>query len=154
MSTRGKMASSTTRTKTIRIRNEVAEYFEGKPLNRYVEGMYEYMLSGEIEADIDGIRVHRGVKVGTVTSDISEREYCAIEEMCRLYGVSVDELFKGVEMLMDRGFVRVEDGEVVSRDSRGYEVDGLYEACNEMGVDAEKVIKKCSGMIRNGKIKG
>jgi hypothetical protein len=43
--------------KTIRIRNEVAEYFRGKPLNKLVEWLYEKIKDGEISVEDDGIYI-------------------------------------------------------------------------------------------------
>lgn len=41
--------SKITQLKTLRIKNECAEYFKDKPLNRYVEWLYEEMKAGRIE---------------------------------------------------------------------------------------------------------
>ena len=41
--------SKITQLKTIRIKNECAEYFRDKPLNRYVEWLWENAVAGRIE---------------------------------------------------------------------------------------------------------
>ena len=43
------MPSSTTKVKAIRIKNETAEYFADKPLNRVVESVHTLALKNEIE---------------------------------------------------------------------------------------------------------
>ena len=55
--------SKKTKTRTIRIRNEVYEYFKDKPLNKVVEGVYDYMKGGEIVLTEEGIelKVYRGI---------------------------------------------------------------------------------------------
>lgn len=55
--------SKKTKTRTIRIRNEVYEYFKDKPLNKVVEGVYDYMKGGEIVLTESGVelKVYRGI---------------------------------------------------------------------------------------------
>ncbi len=49
--------SRRTRTKTIRIRNEVADYFEGKALNRAVEDVYDKICTEELRFTGEGIEI-------------------------------------------------------------------------------------------------
>lgn len=53
------MASKKTQLKTIRIKNESAEFFKDKPLNRYVEDMHRYIEMGDIKENGEGITVYR-----------------------------------------------------------------------------------------------
>lgn len=55
--------SRRTKTRTIRIRNEVYDYFKDKALNKAVEGLYEYVKGGEIVLTEEGIelRVFKGL---------------------------------------------------------------------------------------------
>lgn len=46
--------SKITQLKTIRIKNECADYFKDKPLNRYVEWLWENAEKGKIELK-DGV---------------------------------------------------------------------------------------------------
>lgn len=46
--------SKTTRLKTIRIKNETADYFTDKPLNRVVESVHELAKEEKIEIKGDG----------------------------------------------------------------------------------------------------
>lgn len=48
------MSSSKTRLKTIRLKNETAEYFKDKPLNRVVESVHTLAEEKKIEIQGDG----------------------------------------------------------------------------------------------------
>lgn len=48
------MSSKQTKLKTIRIKNETAEFFEGKPLNKVVESVHTLAINKEVEIQIDG----------------------------------------------------------------------------------------------------
>ena len=43
------MSSSKTKVMAVRVRNETAEYFKGKPLNRIVESVHDLVKEREIE---------------------------------------------------------------------------------------------------------
>ena len=51
------MASTKTTVKTIRLTNETADFFEGKPLNRYVECLHSLIESGKVKMDGDSLLV-------------------------------------------------------------------------------------------------
>ena len=82
-------SSKITTVKSIRIKNEVAEYFNGKPLNRYVEGLYECIQDGRIVEKEDGIEVKSG------RYDMTE-----YEKVCKEAGCSpvlmLQEVVKGI----------------------------------------------------------
>lgn len=48
------MGSSKTQTRTIRIKNETADYFRDKPLNRVVESVHDLAIKNEIEVKENG----------------------------------------------------------------------------------------------------
>ena len=48
------MSSKTTKVKAIRIKNETAEYFSDKPLNRVVESVHSLAVEEKIEIKGDG----------------------------------------------------------------------------------------------------
>ena len=48
------MSSKTTRVKTIRIKNETADFFEGKPLNKVVESVHTLAINKEVEIQTHG----------------------------------------------------------------------------------------------------
>ena len=51
------MASKTTTLKTIRIKNETAAYFAGKPLNRVVESVHTLAINHEVEIDKGEVKI-------------------------------------------------------------------------------------------------
>lgn len=48
------MASSTTKVMAVRVKNETAEYFKGKPLNKVVESVHHLARDREIEIKGNG----------------------------------------------------------------------------------------------------
>ena len=48
------MSSKTTTVMAIRVKNETASYFKGKPLNRVVENVHGMAINGELEIKGDG----------------------------------------------------------------------------------------------------
>ena len=59
----GQMGSSKTRLKTIRIRNKCAEFFEDRPLNYYVEWLYESIELGEVIEGEWGLEIGREISL-------------------------------------------------------------------------------------------
>ena len=51
------MSSNTTKVMAIRVRNETAEYFKGKPLNRIVESVHDLVMKREIEIEKGEIKI-------------------------------------------------------------------------------------------------
>ena len=76
--------SKITTTKTIRIRNEAAEFFKERPLNRYVEDLQRYIESDDIReknGHLDVVKVKclrdackpRGADPGKLIQQLSDR---------------------------------------------------------------------------------
>lgn len=51
------MSSKTTTVMSIRVRNDTANYFHGKPLNRIVESVHDLAVKKEIKIDKGEIKV-------------------------------------------------------------------------------------------------
>lgn len=81
------MASKKTQLKTIRIKNESAEFFKDKPLNRYVEDMHRYIEMGDIKENGEGITVYR-------TS--------GLERACRKRGADTQEIIDKLSASLNR----------------------------------------------------
>lgn len=137
------MASSKTRTRTVRISNESADYFEKLPLNKVIEGVYT--LISEKKATFDGENLKISEKSGlTPNKDLEE-----IESMAKFFGMDGGELLKGVcEGLMD-GNLTVENGKVVGVPK--INLDNLEEACHERGIGMQEAIDKTVKSLRSGK---
>lgn len=143
------MSSAKTVPKTIRIKNETAEYFRDKPLNRYVDGLCAYMISGEIGGTDDGISVHTGKQMneGSVHTNkqwISEKVMRDIEQMCSLYGTSVDDFMEKICKAMNDGIVAYEDGDIVVYNPEEIDLSRFKEACNAKGVECQKMIDRAT----------
>ena len=113
------MASTKTRTKTIRLANETAEYFEKLPLNRIVECVHSLLERGELELDGEGIKISS--KSGVHTDIMSQTEKISssandiltdFDEMASCSGISLEELVSGLFSLLEDGMIVIENGEL------------------------------------------
>lgn len=95
-----------TKPKTIRMRNEAVEYFEGKPLNRMIESLMRYLEEGRIE-EVDGELVVKGAFM------VDKKIVDDLELMGEMYGMSFDDMFRELHRAMDEGEIDVEDGRFV-----------------------------------------
>lgn len=132
------MPSSKTISKGIRIKNETAEYFRDKPLNRYVEWLQEMIESGEIEITGDSLVCTHGK---TEKSECMKRMNIA----GAAYGLTGEELAEKLLDSMDTGAITYEGGEF-----RAYaeeNLERLKEACHDKGVHIQKVIDTMTQMV-------
>ncbi len=51
------MSSKTTKVMSIRVKNDTAEYFQDKPLNRIVESVHDLAVREEIEIDKGRVKI-------------------------------------------------------------------------------------------------
>lgn len=94
------------RPRTIRIKNEVWEYFEGKPLNKMVESLYRYMENEQIE-EVDGELVVKGAFM------VDKEIVHDLKLMCELYGITFDEMFIELHRALDDGEIDLKEGKFV-----------------------------------------
>ena len=87
------MASTTTRIKPIRIKNETADYFEKRPLNRIVESLAENMQNGKVRFDGENL-----IFKGSDNTDLSD-----ISEMASLMRVPTETLLADFKKLLEDG---------------------------------------------------
>lgn len=87
------MASTTTRIKPIRIKNEVADYFEDKKLNRMVENLAELLQKGKVRFDGEEL-----IFKGSDNTDLSD-----ISEMASLMRVPTETLLADIKKLLEDG---------------------------------------------------
>ncbi len=137
------MASSKTRTRTVRISNESADYFEKLPLNKVIESVYT--LISEKKATFDGESLKISEKSGlTPNKDLEE-----IDSMAKFFGMDGGELLKGVCAGLMDGNLTVENGKVVGVPE--IDLDNLKEACHERGIGMQEAIDKTVKNLRSGK---
>lgn len=145
------MASTKTRIKPIRIANETADYFEGKPLNRMVEGLCELLESGKITFDgenlkVEGVYTEKSEKKSGISPNKDLEE---IESMAKYFGMSTEEVLKGIYNGLNDGYLTVEDGKIVGLPE--VDLDNLKEACHERGIGMQEAIDKTVKNLRSGK---
>lgn len=133
------MPSTRTISKGIRIKNEAAEFFKGKPLNRYIECLHESIESGEIEI-IDDRIVCTHSKKETVPEYVSRMNVAGAA-----YGLSGGELAEKLMDSMDSGAIILENGEF--RAENEYDFEKFISACKDKNVPVQKMIDKCAQMI-------
>ena len=124
------MASTKTQAKGIRIANECAEYFDGKPLNRMVESMMILLLSGELTFD--------GTTLKISDKGFDKELYADLEEMVELCGSTMDEFMRELDRCLNEGILTISGGKVVCVLPEW--ADRLSEACHELGYDVDKIV--------------
>lgn len=149
------MASSKTTLRTIRIKNETAAYFKSKPLNRYVDDLYECVQRGEIEEREDGLCVHtkKGKEGSECTHNIDssvhidENVLRDIDLMCTLSGTTINEFMKELQEAMENGYVMY-DGGIVTKDVDGIDLGEFKDLCHLRHMDYQRTLKRCVQIIR------
>ena len=134
------MASTKTRTRTVRISNESADYFEKLPLNKIIEGVYTLISEGK--ATFDGENLKISEKSG-LTPETKE-----IESMANFFGLTLNEMLKKIYEGLNDGILTIEKGKIVG--TPDLDLENFKEACHEMGADPQKVLDKATQGVRRG----
>ncbi len=98
--------STITRPITVRVRNEAAEYFRGKPLNRMIESLMRYMEIGQI-GEVDGELVVKGAFM------VDKAIVDDLKIMCEMYDMSFDDMFMELHRALDKGEIDVKGGHFI-----------------------------------------
>ena len=137
------MASTKTTVKTIRLTNETADFFEGKPLNRYVECLHSLIESGKVKMDGDNLKV-----VGK-----SKSIYDSVPPEVTANFADLDDILEGgVAGLMVAVNNLIEDGLLNTDYSICGEpwVEKFRDACNAKGLKVENVSEKAILALQKG----
>ena len=137
------MASTKTTVKTIRLTNETADFFEGKPLNRYVECLHSLIESGKVKMDGDNLKV-----VGK-----SKSIYDSVPPEVTANFADLDDILEGgVAGLMVAVNNLIEDGLMNTDYSICGEpwVEKFRDACNAKGLKVENVSEKAILALQKG----
>lgn len=131
------MASTKTTTKTIRIDNETAEYFKGKPLNRAVESLCELLKSGRLTLDGEEIKLGKTSEKGQNCTHLN-KDYESIAEMASLMQVSTGGLLKALNDALEEGSLYYSNGKLINPRYEEFE-----RACGDRNIDMilESVIR-------------
>lgn len=122
------MASTITRPKAIRIKNEAADYFDKLPLNKIVNSLYELMVSGRVEFDGEDLKF-KGC-TPTKATDIKD-----IEEMATLMRVPTETLLSDFRQLLEDGVLYYSGGKLINPRYEDFE-----QLCETKKQDPDKVI--------------
>lgn len=137
------MASTKTTVKTIRLTNETADFFEGKPLNRYVECLHSLIESGKVKMDGDNLKV------------VSKSIYDSVPPEVTANFADLDEILEGgVAGLMVAVNNLIEDGLLNTDYSICGEpwVEKFRDACNAKGLKVENVSEKAILALQKGEL--
>lgn len=105
------------------------------------------------EADMEHISLSEYLrkKLGdnsVIQNDISPEMRDTIQ-MLALYGISFDKFLGMMHESLENGDITIEGGGLKTKDS--LDLERLYEACHERGIDPQETIDKTVEMIRRGK---
>ena len=139
------MASTKTRIKPIRIANETADYFEGKPLNRMVESIHHLLERGDISFDGEEIKISGGVYSPSIINTMND-----IEEMALCFGITLEEMAGQFCEMLNDGSLVVEGGVLMSSED-GW-VKEFKETCHDMCIPEEKAGESVVKALRKGQI--
>lgn len=146
------MASSTTKTKTIRIANDTADFFEGKALNRLVECVHHLIESGKMTFDGEELKfssqasVHICDKENEV--DTTSDAFVDLKSMTDYFGITMDSLMEMFDVALNEGSVVLNDGKLVCV-IPGW-AEKLSDACHELGYDVEKIVDSAVKSLGKG----
>lgn len=135
------MASTKTTVKTIRLTNETADFFEGKPLNRYVECLHSLIESGKVKMDGDSLLVTGKSIYDSVPPEVTAN-FADLDDI----------LEGGVAGLMVAVNNLIEDGLLNTDYSICGEpwVEKFRDACNAKGLKVENVSEKAILALQKG----
>ena len=139
------MASTRTTTRTIRISNEVAEFFREKALNRAVESLYGLLTNGSLSFNGEEIKVecvHQNSEKSSSSKLENDKTVCTpdyeqIVEMAILMNVTSEKLFSDIKDLLENGELYYSGGRLVN--PRYEEFESL---CERKKWDIDKTIEK------------
>lgn len=138
------MASTKTSTKTIRIANETAEYFEGKPLNRAVECIHRLLENGKLTFDGEEIKISGDMGVHTGSKD----DMAVLDEMAMCFGVSSEEMLSKVVEALENGEFTFVGGRIVAVEEPW--VDAFRETCHDLCIPVDKACESAIKALRRG----
>ena len=95
---------------TVRVKNEAAEYFKGKPLNRMIESLQRYIEEGRIK-EVDGELVVTGAFM------VDKKIVDDLELIGEMYDMTFDEMFTELHRAIDEGEIDVKEKRFVYPDN-------------------------------------
>lgn len=133
------MASTITKTKTIRIANDTADFFEGKALNRLVECVHHLIKNGTLAFDGENLKI---------SVDTELPEYEDLKGMVEFFGMTMDDFIRQSDVALSEGVLTISEGKLVCV-LPGW-AERLSEACHELGYDVEKIVDSAIKSLKLG----
>lgn len=141
------MSSSKTTTKTIRIANEVAEYFKDKALNRAVESLYGLLTTRRLSFDGEDLKVEcTHQNSDSVVPSEEKTDLSDLSEMAELMRVTTEKILADIKTLIEDGTLYYENGRLVNP-----RYDELERICERRKIDIDNLISKVIRDVENGK---
>lgn len=137
------MASTKTRTKTIRLANEAADFYEKVPLNRVAESVYGLLNEGKLEFDGESVKIVGGVDVYT-ESEVMR----SIREMLGFSGMTFDDLLKDINEKLESGELMLDEGS--TRVQMPAWAEEFEEACHDLCIPVEKAAESAIKALKKG----
>ena len=142
------MSSAITRIKAIRIANETADYFEGKPLNRIVECVHEMMEAGKMTFDGQEIKISGEKGVNTAKNkDLETLD--DIRMMVSLCGGTLESFLDEMNERLTNGSLRMENGRMVLPRVQTGEFEDV---CRDKCLDAQSILDKATQAVKRGQL--
>lgn len=140
------MASTKTRTKTVRISNDCADFFEGKALNRAIESVHTLIQEKKLEFDGESLKI---VGLGGVHTEKYDEILRDIGQMARCMHVETEEFLQQVCDGLNEGYLTCEGGKV--KGIPEIDLTGFYDVCHELGLRPQEALNKMVQNMRRGK---
>lgn len=135
------MASTKTRTKTIRLANEAADFYEGVPLNRVAESVCGLLKDGKLEFDGETVKIVVRGDVYT-ESDVMR----SIREMLGFSGMTFDDLLRDINEKLESGELILD--ERCTRVGLPRWAEEFEETCHDLCIPVEKAAEKAIRELR------
>lgn len=139
------MASTKTRTKTIRLANDSADYYETVPLNRIAECTHHLLESGKLVFDGENLKIPSR---GSVHTDNYASVIEEFDEMASCSGISLDDLVSGLFTLLENGSITIENG-VLSAGTSSWASE-FESVCHDLCIPVEKAAEGAIKALKRG----
>lgn len=138
------MASNKTTTRTLRIKNETAEYFEGKPLNRVVECVHQLIVSGSLT--FDGEEVH--TKGGGNPYGIKIESLDSLNSVAQFMGGDVATMIDMFADAVDNGVFEYDEEAHRYIGVSDIRLGAFKERCHELNIDPQTALDKLTRSMK------
>ena len=144
------MASTKTRTRTVRISNESADYFEKLPLNKVIESVYTLISEKKAVFDGENLKISEKSVLSHSKYNINEKILDDLATMQTFMGGSVEEMIRLFDEAVNEGIINYENGKLVGVPD--IDLNRFKEACHDINRDPQEILDKVVVMIEKGRI--